>query len=815
MSRHSGSIVACLSFAITLAAAPVRAAPAAVDWTAAERERGYVVFGHSPLVGMPSDTVPSRETLTAALSCALAQGEYESVQFGVHGLDSELRNIRVTVTSDLDVTVYRRRAEFTVPAAPEATAADADKRVARPSDWMYLQRGNIVETLPAGLSVNFWLTIRAAASAAPGVHDGTIRIELDDRPATELDLAVSVHAFELAPARIPFGMYYSRGHYSPNRGPDASHAFVYRDMAAHSQNAVSFSVSRDFGSADFAKVPLPADHSMQRIIGTAIEAGLVSPHFPCLLVSSSLYNEYREDRTNLTPAQLRAAIAWLHTQRREHDWPEIIVYGHDEPPVPAPGLREFYSVLRSLPIRLGTAMSAKAAYAYGDIHDVWIVHDGHITPEMQAEAARRGAQVWTYTYRLWRQSYKPLIQRFYAGLYTWALRLGGNYVWEYYYGYNWVDPDTNETMPTTGWEARRDGVDDYRYLQMVEDAVRARADEPAARDAAVWLAELRARVLCNFDQDLDGYWGSHARFPAAAARVEPHLVDAGTPFAVAEYDKIRATAAAHIVKLGPASPALAEPGPIPAIRDEAAPFRGRSVADCITSLRDADAATRRAAAWALFELGAQAAAAVPELTAALDDPDVRIPAMKALEAIGAPAAAAAPRVAELLSHPDDFLRQGAALTLTGLKTVPTKLLLEMPEMWRFRRDPAESGEAENWFLPATAKQAPDWTPMSTHAFWQPTYVGDGWYALDLVIPDPGAKRVWIRFGAVDENYTLWINGRYIDDDLAAGTGLWNVPVEAEITGRFKPGESNHIVVRVHNVASAGGIWKPVALFVEE
>gem|GEM_PF-4896511 len=815
MLNNPGSLSVWSGLIMAVVVGSWHAAAAPGEWTPVEQEHGYVVFAHNPLTRMPSDFLPDRNTITDTLTCTLARGEYEPVQFGVHALTEELQDIRVTVTSDLAVQVYRRRAEFTVPAAVAATAADADKRVARPSEWMYLQTGNQVKRLSPGLSVNFWLTVHADAETAPGLHPGTVRIEIADRPAVELDLDVTVYPFELAPARIPFGMYYSRGHYSPNRGPDASHEFIYRDMAAHSQNAVSFSVSRDFGSVDFSQLPLPEDHPMRRVVGAAVEAGLVSPRFPCLLISSSLYNEYREDHANLTPAQLKAAIAWLHTQRRDYGWPEMMVYGHDEPPVPAPGLRRFYTILRALPIRLGTAMSARAAYAYGDIHDAWIVHDGHITPEMQAEAARCGAQVWTYTYRLWRQSYNPLIQRFYAGFYTWALRLGGNYVWEYYYGYNWVDPETEETMPTTGWEARRDGVDDYRYLQMLEDAVRARPDEPAARRAAAWLEELRARVLGRYDQDPDGYWGSQTRFPAATARVEPHLIDAGKPFAVAEYNEIRAAAAAHIAELGPASSAPAAPDPVPAVRDEAARFRDRSVAECVDGLGSAESATRRAAAWALWELGAQAVAAVPALTAALDDPEVRIPALKALETIGSGAAAAAPRVARLLSFPDDFIRQGASFTLQALRSVPRRVLLELPEMWRFRRDPDAVGAAADWQLPETPKDAPEWEQLSTYGFWEPEFIGDGWYALDIEMPDPGDKRLWLRFGAVDENYTLWINGEYVGDNLAAGTGLWDVPVEAEITGKINPGTVNHIVVRVHNTGWAGGIWKPVTVLVEK
>jgi len=134
-------------------------------------------------------------------------------------------------------------------------------------------------------------------------------------------------------------------------------------------------------------------------------------------------------------------------------------------------------------------------------------------------------------------------------------------------------------------------------------------------------------------------------------------------------------------------------------------------------------------------------------------------------------------------------------------------LLELPQGWLFRQDPDKVGEKEKWFTPG--KKDRPWRPLSTRKFW-PEYVGDGWYAVDVVIPDGGDEKVWLVFGAIDENYTLWINGEYIGDNRHMDPAkVWNQPVSEEITGKYKPGESNHIVVRVNNAAKAGGIWKPI------
>ena len=254
--------------------------------------------------------------------------------------------------------------------------------------------------------------------------------------------------------------------------------------------------------------------------------------------------------------------------------------------------------LRGVPLRLGTAINGPAAYAYGDLHDVWIVMGGEITPAMQAEAAHLGAQVWTYSYRILREEYLPLRQRYYAGLYTWTHRLGGNFVWAYSHvrhGHAWWMPGTEEPLPITGWEGRREGVDDYCYLQMVEDSASQAEGDPVAVEAAAWLAALRARL----------------------AHIDPHEVEAGTPLSLAEYDEIRSRAAGYIEQLGtPSQERIARP-PVTHLVDQAAAFRGQPLQTCIAGLDDVDVSRRRGAALALFEMGQQAAPATGALIRAL------------------------------------------------------------------------------------------------------------------------------------------------------------------------------------------------------
>ena len=79
----------------------------------------------------------------------------------------------------------------------------------------------------------------------------------------------------------------------------------------------------------------------------------------------------------------------------------------------------------------------------------------------------------------------------------------------------------------------------------------------------------------------------------------------------------------------------------------------------MAGLGSKQASARRAAAWALFEKGPDAAPAVGALAGLLDDAETRLPALRALEAMGPAARPAPPQLSVLLDHPDRFVRLGA------------------------------------------------------------------------------------------------------------------------------------------------------------
>ena len=146
-----------------------------------------------------------------------------------------------------------------------------------------------------------------------------------------------------------------------------------------------------------------------------------------------------------------------------------------------------------------------------------------------------------------------------------------------------------------------------------------------------------------------------------------------------------------------------------------------------------------------------------------------------------------------------------------------EVLLDLPEQWLFRKDPTNIGERQQWFAATADVKA--FTPISISTNWEAQWVGDydglAWYVTDLVIPPTDAKRVWLRFGAVDELAKVWMNGQYIGASVGEDGYLWDKPILFEITGKYTPGDTIRLVVQVHDSMAAGGIWKPVKVIVTD
>ena len=644
------------------------------QWTAAELARGYVVCSDSYLRPFIRGHVPTRATIVDSVSCSLARREYEPIQIGVHALagnETGLNKVRMEVDIDLPYTIHRF-----LPV--DATVKGRD--VAMPYG---LLPEDTIPSISPGKTDTFWLTLRAPRDARAGLHRGRIRIVPAGREPTVLALKATVRPFELPDADIAFGMYYHIGYLPEQFRTDEYQRKCFEDMAAHGLTSCTVwpAIGTPAGGASDQDAasrgdPGKMEHwAANKLLKMMNEAGLLRQGVPAILYSSLVLDK-EEAASSRIPLGLNN-LAWARVLRQhlqENGWPELLLYGRDEPgPKHAEQLMKMLGPWKKVPdIRIVTAMSITAAYCLGFLHDVWIMHIGQVTPEVIKEAKRLGAEVWTYSYDL--RGTNPLAHRYYSGLYTWSFGLRGNFLWAYAYGqfflteagaysqtpyFGCIVPSADGPLPTVGWEGRREGIDDYRYLALLYNSIaRVPADDPIAAAARAWLDELRGKVGWDFYRQVE-----------VGNRSSVDWLDPNPTISVADYDRMRQIASDYIIRLSP----LAKGKAPTAYRsyspkvDVAGGFRDKSVQDCIAGLADSDASIRRAAAAALAERGPEGAEAVPALARLVSDPEVRMVAFRALEAMGPAAEPAVPALEAVLDQEKaPFVRLGAGFALSNI-----------------------------------------------------------------------------------------------------------------------------------------------------
>ena len=153
----------------------------------------------------------------------------------------------------------------------------------------------------------------------------------------------------------------------------------------------------------------------------------------------------------------------------------------------------------------------------------------------------------------------------------------------------------------------------------------------------------------------------------------------------------------------------------------------------------------------------------------------------------------------------------------------------LPRMWYFEPDQKDVGLKEKYYaltLPAISAM---WVKIPITSGWEgasvaqgvpqklvdilKNYDGIGWYGIGVRVDKSlKGKKVFIRFGAVDESCIVYVNGKKAGERPFVKSTDWKTPFAIEITDHIdwkKPTQT--VIVRVQDKQGQGGIWKEVYL----
>ena len=512
---------------------PLRPVPA---FDRASREAGMAPWWRDCSVHIFSEQPPLTEELARRPVIRTTPGEDEPLTLGLWGLrDVGPVTLRVT-QSPFPITV--RRVEFNPRRVPGENFGDKVEggRVIGFADYLPLDNTGEVQK---DRNTVFWLTVETPRDAAPGAYRADLQIgAAASSNVFEKSITIEVLDYVLPPPDIAFGMYFRPVDDSlvpaAFRTPEMLRIF-WRDMARHGMTSATIYHEREHPLFDEeGTVPLEGNRDIETVRGM-IKAGLVHPEIPVMWLGGM---------TEKAAPKVTASLQKLGL-------PEFLYYGPDEPVVGDEGAKKHLESIQPLRehFRIVTAISDHPAEVYGGYLDVWVVSSGRISPALQRLADERGAEMWTYDCNNKGTGNAPN-SRFYSGLYTWALNLKGNFVWCYTERYDWEErhnaffchvlPTAEGTVPSIQWETRREGVEDYRTLRLLESLI---AEDPAhakAKEARAWLEGIRYRV--------DWFRGRGVP-PAMLNWDSIELWPACGHFEPAELSAVRAQAAAYILAL--------------------------------------------------------------------------------------------------------------------------------------------------------------------------------------------------------------------------------------------------------------------------
>lgn len=489
------------------------------DWTprdmrsrtlsASEMARGYAVFTAPTVERIYHTREPGTWEMTDTLRLQAARNQKASANLLIRNI-GKATTARITpgelVSGKHRLPADRVRCRIV---EPYRYMLDAYRWISVP---LFLRNRDGFE-LPAGHTVQVYTTINVAEDTPPGEYRGTLRLDVSGRPTKNVTLRLRVSPLTLGRPGICFFQYYASPYvFDAYRGADYQRKY-FRNMAEHGFTGVTLYNHSEFpdGAGGWAvDVDRQAEGnpaSLADSMQAAMDAGLLGPDAPLVYLSCYHGTQHPERRHSFGSfLGGGASVLALEAERKKRGWPEFLYYILDEPGDEARNreVRAIYGrVYDGLPVRTTTAIGRLGIERVGDVYDVWIASWSQMGDDLAEEAARRGKQLWTY--ECWGMGQLPEMARFFAGYWSHRCGVRGNADWvyisnarrgketvyprlssdgEYLHTDNWqfgyVLPAPSGPIDTIGLELRREGIDDFRYCELLDTFI---AEHSGAGDA--------------------------------------------------------------------------------------------------------------------------------------------------------------------------------------------------------------------------------------------------------------------------------------------------------------------------------------------
>jgi hypothetical protein len=401
------------------------------------------------------------------------------------------------------------------------------------NDWILepIQKQGIY--IEKGKSVRFWVTIHIPEKASPGLYSGTLAVKGDGETPVKVPISLRVLDQKLEdPPDVHFALLYTTSpfgqRYYPERYIRLEQKVLdfYRELRSHGMTCVSPKCS----DWPYRKGNI---EGLKAEISLATKAGLRGPvlWYMSALINGAkggtAYAHYdgKCDNWNETRdlSNLREIVAVAKMAEKKNDFPEVIFITVDEPGTDTEDqkINHLRMDILKKSLKVVTDMGARGATTVtelvdnrhnkppfsktpNELREFWdrvrrycqIRIYGYGYPQGETnlyaekkDAHQRGHELWFYNNKAIMKTDRNLA-RTYFGLWGWKVGAQGLTAWTY--------PGAR----TVQWEIVREGIDDFKYLRIIETLLQTRDISPQKRNKA---RDFLSRVSKSVKLDRNGF----------------------------------------------------------------------------------------------------------------------------------------------------------------------------------------------------------------------------------------------------------------------------------------------------------------------
>lgn len=465
--------------------------------TEQERAQGFITFNPPKEQRIFPQTTPLPEQRTSQLQFNGAAGQRLA-------LSVAFRTLQDIPNFQLVAGVWKDSAGRTWPAAvtavhpirvwPQRTDHKGAGKLWNRAPELLAE--NSPRYLVSGTTQQYYLMLDLPQDAAPGSYQSTVSVMGEGCPTLEIPLTLEVHPFSLADIDdMYFAMYNGDANFSFLTRPENREGDILRlrDMRRHNMNSVIYPQSGWTSAEDFSAC-------YQQVNALLDECGF--PRKPMPYHNSGITADITSQVKDIVQKTgLREILFYPVDEPFSRNKLEIALQLYPEVKK-VPGVRTYSTVTQNCVDKLGASL---------DICCYTITGYAKFQPDrIREEFARTGQEFWWYSNGA--REY-PAAVRYKAGFFFHRSGAKGQLYWAYdnfgrdpFSDFDSAQGDHaaiyingGKIISTLQWEAIREGIDDFRYLRTLEQALAKHPEHPAAAGAKALLQELWQETVVDLD----------------------------------------------------------------------------------------------------------------------------------------------------------------------------------------------------------------------------------------------------------------------------------------------------------------------------